>query len=136
MAIFLSVLVFISIMLLAKSPFETIYAANPGEAMKGFIPADGKGLNPSLENLWIVIHPPMLFLGFSLLAVPFAFALAGLIKRDYQGWVVTSMPWTLGAAMVLGFGVMLGGFWAYETLGWGGFGDGIPLKMQICFPGS
>ena len=63
MAIFLSVLVFISIMLLAKSPFETIYAANPGEAMKGFIPADGKGLNPSLENLWIVIHPPMLFFG-------------------------------------------------------------------------
>ncbi|HET6401992.1 MAG TPA: cytochrome c biogenesis protein CcsA, partial [Candidatus Kapabacteria bacterium] len=74
MAIFLSVLVFISIMLLAKSPFETIYAAHPGEVLKGWVPADGKGLNPSLENLWIVIHPPMLFLGFSLLAVPFAFA--------------------------------------------------------------
>ncbi len=134
MAIFLSVLVFISIMLLAKSPFETIYAANPGEAVKGFIPADGKGLNPSLENLWIVIHPPMLFLGFSLLAVPFAFALAGLIKRDYQGWVVTSMPWTLGAAMVLGFGVMLGGFWAYETLGWGGFWGWDPVENASLLP--
>ncbi len=134
MAIFLSVLVFISIMLLAKSPFETIYAAHPGEAIKGFVPADGKGLNPSLENLWIVIHPPMLFLGFSLLAVPFAFALAGLIKRDYQGWVVTSMPWTLGAAMVLGFGVMLGGFWAYETLGWGGFWGWDPVENASLLP--
>ena len=134
MAIFLSVLVFISIMLLAKSPFETIYASYPGEALKGFVPADGKGLNPSLENLWIVIHPPMLFLGFSLLAVPFAFALAGLIKRDYQGWVVTSMPWTLGAAMVLGFGVMLGGFWAYETLGWGGFWGWDPVENASLLP--
>ncbi|HEX5315850.1 MAG TPA: cytochrome c biogenesis protein CcsA, partial [Candidatus Kapabacteria bacterium] len=120
--------------LLAKSPFETIYAANPGQALKGFIPADGKGLNPQLENLWIVIHPPMLFLGFSLLAVPFAFALAGLFKRDYQGWVVTSMPWTLGAAMVLGFGVMLGGFWAYETLGWGGFWAWDPVENASLLP--
>jgi cytochrome c-type biogenesis protein CcmF len=134
MAIFLSVLVFISIMLLAKSPFETIYSAHPGEAMQGFVPADGKGLNPSLENLWIVIHPPMLFLGFSLLAVPFAFAMAGLFKRDYQGWVVTSMPWTLGAAMVLGFGVMLGGFWAYETLGWGGYWAWDPVENASLLP--
>ena len=134
MAIFLSVLVFISIMLLAKSPFQTIYSANPGQLPKGWIPADGKGLNPSLENLWIVIHPPMLFLGFSLLAVPFAFALAGLIRRDYQGWVVTSMPWTLGAAMVLGFGIMLGGFWAYETLGWGGFWAWDPVENASLLP--
>ncbi len=134
MAIYLSVLVFISLMLIAKSPFETIYAAHPGEAAKGFIPADGKGLNPSLENLWIVIHPPMLFLGFSLLAVPFAFALAGLIKRDYQGWVVTSMPWTLGAAMVLGFGIILGGFWAYETLGWGGYWAWDPVENASLLP--
>ncbi len=134
MAIFLSVLVFISMMLIAKSPFETIYSAHPGEAIKGFVPPDGKGLNPSLENLWIVIHPPMLFLGFSLLAVPFSFALAGLIKRDYQGWVVTSMPWTLGAAMILGFGVMLGGFWAYETLGWGGFWGWDPVENASLLP--
>lgn len=134
MPIYLFVLVFISLMLLTKSPFETIYAAHPGEAPKGFIPADGKGLNPSLENLWIVIHPPMLFLGFALLAVPFAFALAGLIRRDYQGWVVTAIPWTLGAAMVLGFGVMLGGFWAYETLGWGGFWAWDPVENASLLP--
>ena len=134
MALYLSVLLFIAIMLIAKSPFESIYSAYPGEAPKGWVPPDGKGLNPSLENLWIVIHPPMLFLGFALLAVPFAFALAGLIKRDYQGWVVTSMPWTLGAAMVLGFGVMLGGFWAYETLGWGGFWAWDPVENASLLP--
>lgn len=134
MPIFMSVLAFIAIMLVARSPFETIYAAHPGEVAAGFIPADGKGLNPSLENLWIVIHPPMLFLGFALLAVPFAFALAGLIRRDYQGWVVTSMPWTLGAGMVLGFGIMLGGFWAYETLGWGGYWAWDPVENASLLP--
>jgi len=134
MPIFLTVLAFLGLMLVAKSPFETIYAAHPGEAQAGFIPADGKGLNPSLENLWIVIHPPMLFLGFSLLAVPFAFAIAGLLKRDYQGWVTTSLPWILGAGGVLGFGIMLGGFWAYETLGWGGYWAWDPVENSSLLP--
>jgi c-type cytochrome biogenesis protein CcmF len=134
MAVFMAVLTFLALMLVAKSPFQTIYAAHPGEVPAGFIPADGKGLNPSLENLWIVIHPPMLFLGFSLLAVPFAFAIAGLLKKDYQGWIATSMPWTLGAGMVLGFGVMLGGFWAYETLGWGGYWGWDPVENSSLLP--
>ena len=94
----------------------------------------GKGLNPSLENLWIVIHPPMLFLGFTLLAVPFAFAIAALLKRDYQGWVTTSFPWTLASAMVLGFAIMLGGFWAYETLGWGGYWGWDPVENASLLP--
>ncbi|MEO6939645.1 MAG: cytochrome c biogenesis protein CcsA [Candidatus Kapaibacterium sp.] len=134
MAVFLAVLGFLALMLIAKSPFQSIYAAHPGEVPTGFIPKDGKGLNPSLENLWIVIHPPMLFLGFSLLAVPFSFAIAGLIKRDYQGWIATSMPWTLGAGMVLGFGIMLGGFWAYETLGWGGYWGWDPVENSSLLP--
>jgi c-type cytochrome biogenesis protein CcmF len=134
MPIFMSVLAFIALMLVARSPFQTIYSAHPGEVAAGFVPLDGKGLNPSLENLWIVIHPPMLFLGFALLAVPFAFALAGLIRRDYQGWVVTSMPWTLTAGMVLGFGIMLGGFWAYETLGWGGYWGWDPVENASLLP--
>ena len=134
MAVYLGVFAFLALMLVAKSPFETIYAAHPGEALKGFIPADGRGLNPSLENLWIVIHPPMLFTGFTLLAVPFAFAIAGLIKRDFQGWVTTSLPWVLGAGMVLGFGIMLGGFWAYETLGWGGYWAWDPVENASLLP--
>jgi c-type cytochrome biogenesis protein CcmF len=134
MAVFMSILAFLAVMLIAKSPFQTIYSAHPGEAPAGFIPTDGKGLNPTLQNLWIVIHPPMLFLGFSLLAVPFSFAIAGLFKRDYQGWISTSMPWTLGAAMVLGFGIMLGGFWAYETLGWGGYWGWDPVENASLLP--
>jgi len=134
MAVYLAVFAFLAVMLVAKSPFESIYSAHPGEAPAGFIPQDGKGLNPSLENLWIVIHPPMLFLGFTLLAVPFAFALTGLWKRDFQGWVTTSAPWTLGAAMVLGFAIMLGGFWAYETLGWGGYWAWDPVENASLLP--
>lgn len=134
MAVYLAVFAFLAVMLVAKSPFESIYSAHPGEAPLGFIPQDGKGLNPSLENLWIVIHPPMLFLGFTLLAVPFSFAIAGLLKRDYQGWVTTSLPWTLGAAMVLGFAIMLGGFWAYETLGWGGYWAWDPVENASLLP--
>lgn len=134
MAVFLTVLIFISIMLLIRSPFETIYSAHPGEVEAGFFPKDGKGLNPSLENLWIVIHPPMLFTGFALLAVPFAFAVAALLRRDYQGWVNTSLPWTLGACMILGFGIILGGFWAYETLGWGGYWAWDPVENASLLP--
>ncbi|MEP7234892.1 MAG: cytochrome c biogenesis protein CcsA, partial [Ignavibacteriota bacterium] len=134
MAVYLAVFAFLAVMLVVKSPFETIYSAHPGEAPLGFIPQDGKGLNPSLENLWIVIHPPMLFLGFTLLAVPFAFGIAALFKKDYQGWVTTSFPWTLGAAMVLGFAIMLGGFWAYETLGWGGYWGWDPVENASLLP--
>lgn len=134
MTVYLSILVFLTIMLVLKTPFESLAAAHPGEVPVGFIPQDGKGLNPSLENLWIAIHPPMLFLGFSLLAVPFAFAIAGLWRRDYQGWITTSLPWTLGAAMVLGFGIILGGFWAYETLGWGGYWAWDPVENASLLP--
>jgi len=134
MSVYLSILVFLAIMLVIRSPFESIYAAHPGEVPAGFIPPDGKGLNPSLENLWIAIHPPMLFTGFALLAVPFAFAIAGLWRRDYQGWITTSLPWTLGAAMILGFGIILGGFWAYETLGWGGYWAWDPVENASLLP--
>lgn len=134
MTVYLSILVFLSIMLVIKTPFESIYASHPGEVPAGFIPPDGKGLNPSLENLWIAIHPPMLFLGFSLLAVPFSFAIAGLWRRDYQGWITTSLPWTLGAGMILGFGIILGGFWAYETLGWGGYWAWDPVENASLLP--
>lgn len=134
MTVYLSILVFLTIMLVLKTPFESLAAAHPGEVPVGFIPQDGKGLNPSLENLWIAIHPPMLFLGFSLLAVPFAFAIAGLWRSDYQGWITTSLPWTLGAAMVLGFGIILGGFWAYETLGWGGYWAWDPVENASLLP--
>lgn len=135
MSIFMLVLLCLLMILVVKSPFETIYASFPDQDIPaGFVPPDGKGLNPQLENLWITIHPPILFLGFAAMTVPFAFAVAGLFKRDYQRWISISLPWALFASMVLGFGIMLGGWWAYETLGWGGFWAWDPVENSSLIP--
>lgn len=135
MAPFMMVLFCLLLILLVKSPFRTIYQSFPEENIPaGFIPANGRGLNPQLENLWITIHPPILFIGFAAMTVPFVFALAGLIKRDYQRWITISLPWALFASMVLGFGIMLGGWWAYETLGWGGFWAWDPVENSSLIP--
>ena len=83
--------------------------------------ADGKGLNPLLQNYWMVIHPPTLFLGFASMIVPFAYAIAGLWTKRYSEWVRPGLPWALFAAMILGTGIIMGSFWAYEALNFGGF---------------
>ena len=82
---------------------------------------DGQGFNSLLQNYWVVIHPPVLFLGFASSIVPFAYAMAGIWKKDYSGWTRAALPWTLFAACVLGTGVMMGAAWAYEALSFGGF---------------
>ena len=91
-------------------------------------PTEGLGLNPNLENPWMVIHPPTLFLGFSSLAVPFAFALSALFWRDWDGWLRRALPWGLFGFAVLGLAMMMGGYWAYEMLGWGGFWEWDPVE--------
>lgn len=97
-------------------------------------PEDGKGLNPLLQNYWMAIHPPILFTGFTTMAGPFAFAVAALWKRDYDGWVRMARPWTLLAWACLGSGLALGGFWAYESLGWGGFWGWDPVENSSLVP--
>jgi cytochrome c-type biogenesis protein CcmF len=97
-------------------------------------PDDGKGLNPTLHNIWMLIHPPILFVGFALMAVPFSFAIAGLIRRDYDGWVQSALPWTLAAWCFLGLALLLGGYWAYETLGWGGYWGWDPVENSSLVP--
>jgi cytochrome c-type biogenesis protein CcmF len=135
MAVWMLVLSMLLLILVVKSPFETIYEAFPNQNIPaGFIPENGKGLNPTLENIWITIHPPILFLGFAAMTVPFVFAMAGLIKRDYQRWISISLPWALFASATLGFGIMLGGWWAYETLGWGGFWAWDPVENSSLIP--
>lgn len=122
------------VILTVKSPFHTIFQSFPDEKIPAdFIPTP-RGLNPQLENLWITIHPPILFLGFASMTVPFVFAVAGLLKRDYQRWITISLPWALFASMALGFGIMLGGWWAYETLGWGGFWAWDPVENSSLIP--
>jgi cytochrome c-type biogenesis protein CcmF len=77
---------------------------------------DGSGLNQLLQNYWMVIHPPILFLGFASTIVPFSFAIAGLWKKDFGGWTKIALPWSLFSAAILGTGIMLGAIWAYESL--------------------
>ncbi|MHC1738080.1 MAG: cytochrome c-type biogenesis CcmF C-terminal domain-containing protein [Ignavibacteriaceae bacterium] len=94
----------------------------------------GKGLNPLLQNFWMQIHPPILFAGFALATVPFAFAVSALIKNYYKDWVKQSFPWSLAAAGVLGLGIMLGGYWAYGVLGWGGYWAWDPVENSSLIP--
>ncbi len=91
-------------------------------------PTEGLGLNPNLENYWMVIHPPTLFLGFAALTVPFAFALAALFWREWDGWLRRALPWGLFGFAILGLAMMMGGYWAYEMLGWGGFWEWDPVE--------
>jgi cytochrome c-type biogenesis protein CcmF len=96
--------------------------------------ADGNGLNPLLQNYWMVIHPPTLFFGFATTVVPFAFAIAGLWKRDYTGWIRQALPWGLISVMVLGTGIIMGGFWAYESLSFGGYWAWDPVENASLIP--
>lgn len=99
-----------------------------------FVPVDGTGLNPLLQNYWMVIHPPTLFLGFAATLIPFSFCISGLWQRKYQEWVKPALPWTLFAAMVLGVGILMGGYWAYETLNFGGYWNWDPVENAVYVP--
>jgi cytochrome c-type biogenesis protein CcmF len=98
------------------------------------IPLDGQGLNPLLQNPWMVIHPPIMFLGYASLAIPFAFALAALWMKRYDEWTKVSLPWVLLSLGTLGTAIMLGGYWAYETLGWGGYWGWDPVENASLVP--
>jgi cytochrome c-type biogenesis protein CcmF len=95
---------------------------------------DGQGLNSLLQNYWMVIHPPVLFLGFASTIVPFSYAIAGLWKKQYGGWVKPALPWTLFSACVLGTGVMMGAAWAYESLTFGGYWAWDPVENASLVP--
>ncbi|NOX18399.1 MAG: cytochrome c biogenesis protein CcsA [Chlorobi bacterium] len=95
---------------------------------------EGKGLNPLLQNFWMQIHPPILFIGFAMSAVPFSFAFSSLLDNDYKDWVKQSLPWILATAMVLGLAIMLGGYWAYGVLGWGGWWGWDPVENSSLVP--
>ncbi len=94
---------------------------------------DGTGLNTLLQNYWMVIHPPILFLGFASTVIPFAFAVAGLIKNDHD-WVKPALPWTSFSAAILGTGIMMGAAWAYESLSFGGYWAWDPVENASLVP--
>ncbi|OGU11792.1 MAG: hypothetical protein A2X61_04710 [Ignavibacteria bacterium GWB2_35_12] len=133
MAFYTLILVFLTLLLIIKSPFNFIWESFP-DVDPNIVPPNGRGLNPILESYWISIHPPILFTGYALLSVPFALAIAGMFKKDYTNWANLATPWVLTASAILGFGIILGGFWAYETLGWGGFWGWDPVENSSLLP--
>jgi cytochrome c-type biogenesis protein CcmF len=116
---------FVSVMLFGSDPFERL----------PFTPADGRGLNPQLQNVGMVIHPPMLYLGYISITIPFAFAVAALLSRRLDtGWIQAIRKWTLVSWLFLSIGITLGMWWAYVELGWGGYWAWDPVENASLLP--
>ncbi len=125
---------FTSLIFFVANPFHELSIASAG-ALQAFAPPDGNGLNPSLQYYSMVIHPPMLYLGYVGFTVPFAFAMAALITRQLgDNWIRTTRRWTMVAWMFLGVGILLGAHWAYEVLGWGGYWAWDPVENASLLP--
>jgi cytochrome c-type biogenesis protein CcmF len=118
---------------IGASPFLTIYDKFPNTP-EGFVPPDGSGLNDLLQNYWMAIHPPTLFVGFTAMIGPFAFAIAALWLKKYTAWVRPALPWTIFAVMILMVGIAMGGYWAYETLSFGGYWAWDPVENSSLVP--
>jgi len=111
--------------------FDTTQALRP-DYMASI--TDGNDLNPLLQNYWIVIHPPVLFMGFASTIVPFAFVIAGLWKKNFGEWTKPALPWALFSGAVLGVGIMMGAAWAYESLTFGGYWAWDPVENASLVP--
>jgi cytochrome c-type biogenesis protein CcmF len=134
---------FIGMSVFFENPFMKFYQTFDGVAAfmirpeNGilFTPQDGRGLNPLLRHPGMVIHPPMLYLGFVSFVIPYAFALAALITgRTDDRWIRLTRRWTLWAWLFLSFGLVLGGRWAYDVLGWGGYWGWDPVEIAAFMP--
>lgn len=115
--------------LLRDATIAPIFELNPD-----FIPQDGTGLNPLLQNIWMVIHPPTLFLGYASTLVPFAFLIGGLVTKRYAEWIRPALPWAIFSAMILGMGIIMGAYWAYVTLNFGGYWNWDPVENAVYVP--
>lgn len=115
-----------------ETPFNLL--ADVQSAGKVFVPTHGAGMTPSLQNYWVVIHPPTIFTGFGSLTVMFAYAVAAMMVGNATDWIRRVRPWTLLSTSVLGLGLSMGGMWAYETQGWGGFWAWDPVENVSFVP--
>ena len=95
---------------------------------------NGNGLNPLLQNYWMTIHPPVLFLGFAGTVIPFCYGVAGLMLNDHKGFLKAVLPWSLFAGGSLGLGILMGGLWAYEALSFGGYWAWDPVENMSLVP--
>jgi cytochrome c-type biogenesis protein CcmF len=108
-------------------------AGNPFHVAPSF-PLDGNGLNPLLQDPWMASHPPLVFLGYAAAALPAALALTALLRREGAQWVDQALRWALLSFVLLGAGIVLGGFWAYKVLGWGGYWGWDPVENASLIP--
>ncbi len=124
MGVYLLTLMGLLFILVRESPFIMLTQT----------PTDGSGLNPLLQDPWMVIHPPIMFTGYAASAIPFAFAVSAMFRRRYDRWAHLAFPWALGGFLVLGTAILLGGYWAYKTLGWGGYWGWDPVENASLVP--
>jgi cytochrome c-type biogenesis protein CcmF len=126
---------FTSMNLFVTNPFNELVLVGGDGTMLAFTAADGRGLNPLLQYVLMVIHPPMLYLGFVGFSIPFAFAMAAMASRQMgDTWIRTTRRWTMVAWFFLGTGILLGGKWAYVELGWGGYWAWDPVENASLMP--
>jgi cytochrome c-type biogenesis protein CcmF len=115
---------FLIVMLLTLSPFRPLE----------HFASEGAGLNPLLQDPWMVIHPPVMFLAFGMAGIPFVISLTAMVKKDYTGWADMVFPYVLITSLALGIANVLGGYWAYKTLGWGGYWSWDPVENTSFIP--
>jgi cytochrome c-type biogenesis protein CcmF len=116
---------FALLLVLLTNPFELLPA----------VPAEGVSLNPLLQNFWMIIHPPIIFIAYALWTIPFAYAFAALVTgRLDAGWLHGTRRWTLAAWATLGIGILVGAWWAYLELGWGGYWGWDPVENSSLIP--
>jgi len=116
--------IFLAILLIKQSPF----------GMLPISPPDGQGLNMLLQDPWMVIHPPVVFLGYAAYTIPFAYAVSALWRREYDQWIKPALPWAVFAFVSLGAGIIIGGYWSYKVLGWGGYWGWDPVENASLLP--
>ena len=135
---------FLGLSVFVENPFTRLWQTPAGDIVEKmlppanavlFTPRDGQGLNPLLRHPGMVLHPPMLYLGFVAFVIPYAFAMAALITgRTDDRWIRLTRRWTLWAWLFLSLGLILGGRWAYDVLGWGGYWGWDPVEISALLP--
>jgi cytochrome c-type biogenesis protein CcmF len=135
---------FLSLVVFVENPFARLWRGFDGRQVTALFqpegavplkPVDGRGLNPLLRHPGMVIHPPMLYLGFVSFVIPYAFAIAALVTgRTDARWIRITRRWTLVAWLFLSLGLILGGRWAYDVLGWGGYWGWDPVEIAAFMP--
>lgn len=135
---------FLGLVIFVENPFERVWTTSLGTQLTAMfppinaslvIPPDGRGLNPLLRHPGMIIHPPMLYLGFVASVIPFAFGIAALVTgRTDDRWIRLTRRWTIVAWLFLSLGLVLGMRWAYDVLGWGGYWGWDPVEIAALMP--